>query len=138
MNEHTTILVTGSYIAYQSVGTQFIGGTHAHSYPAAERQHTSDRRLVEDIESEDKAAAEASLFCLITQAAYDKGVAEDVERQLRSACVSAPKLIRCIRLNEALGYLDTQNLTSAKLHQLLNEHFHLPFGVRALQMAREK
>ena len=79
-----------------------------------------------------------SLFCCITQAAYDKGVAQQVENELRSACKSAPKLIKAIKTNEALGYLDTKNLTSKELYDLLNEHFGLPFEPRNFRFYRSK
>ena len=79
-----------------------------------------------------------SLFCRITKEAYDKSKAQQVEAELRSACVSAPKLVKTIRTNEALGYLDTQNLSSVELYELLNEHYHLPFKPHAFSVARSK
>lgn len=79
-----------------------------------------------------------TLFCRITQAAYDKGKAQQVEAELKSACTSAPKLVKAIRTNEALGYLDTQNLSSVELYNLLNEHFGLTFRVRTFQDYRSK
>lgn len=72
--------------------------------------------------------AKPSYFCRITAQAYAEGRAQDVEEELRQTCVSAPKLIQTIRTNEALGYLDTKNLSSKELYELLNAHFHLPFG----------
>lgn len=78
------------------------------------------------------------LFCRITETAYREGKAKQVEDDLRSACVSAPKLIRAINLYEALGYLDTKNLSSTNLYNLLNEHFGLAFKPRAFQTARSK
>ena len=53
MAQHDNILVTGSYIAYQSVGTQFIGGKHTHNYPAPDSPHPADHRIVEDVDFED-------------------------------------------------------------------------------------
>lgn len=79
-----------------------------------------------------------SLFCRITQAAYDKGVAQKVDDDLRSASVTAPKLVKAINLNEALGYLDTKDMHSTDLYDLLNEHYHLPFKVRTFQDYRSK
>ena len=79
-----------------------------------------------------------NLFCRITKAAYDKGVAQQVDDELRSACVSAPKLIKTIKLNEALGYLDTKDLPSTELFVLLDEHYHLPFKIRTFQDNRGK
>ena len=69
----------------------------------------------------------SNYFCRITEEAYEKGKAKAVEEELRRACVSAPKLVAAIRTNEALDYLDTQNLSSKELYELLNEHFNLPF-----------
>ena len=71
-----------------------------------------------------------SLFCRITKAAYEKGVAQNVEDDLRSACVSAPKLVKALNTNDALGYTDTKNLSSTDLYDLLNEHYGLPFKPR--------
>ena len=71
-----------------------------------------------------------SFFCCITEEAYKQGKAQQVENDLRSACISAPKLVKVIRLNEALGYLDTKYINSKELYDLLNEHFGLPFKPR--------
>ena len=79
-----------------------------------------------------------TFFCRITEAAYAKGEAQRVENELRSACVSAPTLIKAIRTNEALGYLDTKNLNSQTLYDLLNEHFGLPFKYRQFVAERNK
>ena len=78
------------------------------------------------------------LFCRITKAAYDKGVAQQVDDDLRSASVSAPKLVKALNTNDALGYTDTKNLPSTKLFKLLDEHYQLTFDVRAFQIARSK
>ena len=80
----------------------------------------------------------SSLFSRITQAAYDKGAAQAVEEELRGACSSAPKLIRAIRFNESMGYLNTRNLSSAFLYRLLDEHFGLSFKLRNFQDYRNK
>jgi len=78
------------------------------------------------------------LFSRITQAAYDKGVAQAVEDELRGACASAPKLIKAIRFNESMGYLNTRNLSSAFLYRLLDEHFGLSFQPRCFRKYRSK
>ena len=78
------------------------------------------------------------LFCRITRHAIDTGHAQEVEDELRSACVCAPKLVKAIRRNEALGYLDTQNLTSTELYDLLNEHFGLVFRLENFRKYRRK
>lgn len=99
----------------------------------------------EDVTPEDASSSSApdvrsekSLFCRITKAAYEKGVAQQVDDALRSATVSAPKLIKAINLNEALGYLDTKDLFSTDLYDMLNEHYHLPFKLRTFQDNRGK
>ena len=82
--------------------------------------------------------SEKSFFSRITQAAFEKGVAQQVEDELRSASVSAPKLVKALNMNDALGYTDTKNLNSIDLYDLLNDHYHLPFKPRAFQTARSK
>lgn len=81
---------------------------------------------------------ETSFFSRITQEAYEKGKAKAVEEELRRACISAPKLIAAIRTNEALGYLDSQNLSSKELYDLLNEHYALPFTCHNFTVYRSK
>ncbi len=78
------------------------------------------------------------LFCRITQAAYDKGVAQKVDDDLRSASVSAPKLVKALNLNDALGYTDTLNLPSTDLYDMLNEHYGLPFKKHQFSVCRSK
>jgi hypothetical protein len=92
----------------------------------------------EDVEPVQVQKPEQGLFCRITQAAYDKGVAQQVDDELRSASVSAPKLVKALNTNDALGYTDTKNLSSTDLYNLLNEHYHLPFKVRTFQDCRSK
>ena len=104
-------------------------------YESNSAKSNSESQQVEDvqpIETHDK------LFCRITKAAHDTGKAQKVESELRSACVSAPKLVKAIRTNEALGYLDTQNLSSVDLYDLLNEHFGLTFKQRNFDYYRSK
>lgn len=81
-------------------------------------------------------APKAEYFCRITEAAISAGKAQQIDDELRSATVSAPKLIKAIRTNEALGYLDTKNLSSTELYNLLNEHYELTFKYR--QFAQER
>ena len=100
-------------------------------YTAEKPSQTSSLESVPDVGSE-------HYFCRITKAAYDQGKAQMVELELRSACVSAPKLIKTIRFYEALGYLDTQNLSSVTLYELLNEHFGLSFKIRNFEIYRSK
>ena len=95
-----------------------------------------EMQKIDEKEVEEK--TDAPLFCCITEYAYATGHAQQVEDELRSACVSGPKLMKCINTNEALGYLDTKNLTTATLYKLLNEHFGLKFGQRNLTKYRGK
>ena len=81
-------------------------------------------------------AEDPELFCRITPEAFNKGKAQAVDDDLRSASISAPKLVKAIRTNEALDYLDTKNLSSAELFRLLDEHYHLPFKYRQFAAAR--
>ena len=94
--------------------------------------------FAEDVEPVQEGKTDKGLFSRITKAAYEKGVAQQVEDDLRSASVSAPKLVKAINLNEALGYLDTKDLFSTDLYDLLNEHYHLPFKLRTFQDNRGK
>lgn len=98
--------------------------------------------IVEEMEKIDEKevepTTEAPLFCRITEYAYATGHAQQVENEMKSACESAPKLMKCINTNEALGYLDTKNLSTATLHKLLDEHYGLKFGQRNLTKYRGK
>lgn len=80
----------------------------------------------------------SDVFCRITREARENGKAKAVEEELRRACISAPKLVAAIRTNEALGYLDTQNLSSKDLYDLLNEHFALPFTCHNFTVYRSR
>lgn len=60
MTEHDNILVNGPFIAYQSVDTQFIGGKHTHNYPAPETPHTTDHRIIEDVDFEEVSSSSVS------------------------------------------------------------------------------
>ena len=79
-----------------------------------------------------------ALFCRITKTAFEKGVAQQVEDKLKSACVSAPKLVKELNLNDALGYTDTKDLYSSDLFDMLDEHYGLPFKKHAFTVARSK
>ena len=95
-------------------------------------------RFVQSTSHEEISIPPTSHFPCITQSAIDRGVATQVENELRSACVSAPKLIKVIKTNEALGYLDTKNLCTQTLYNILNEYFKLPFKIRTFQDKRSK
>lgn len=108
------------------IGTQIVNHYYGQPTTTAQPENTTPQNEPDE------------LFCRITQQAYDKGKAPQVEDELRSASVSAPKLVKAIRTNEALGYLDTQNLSSVELYNLLNEHFGLPFKTHTFSVARSK
>ncbi|MBQ7632168.1 MAG: hypothetical protein IJS82_05375 [Paludibacteraceae bacterium] len=76
-------------------------------------------------------AAEKRHFPLLTPQCIREGKVQAVEEELRSAAKgSAAKLIQCIRTNEALGYLDTKNMSSQALYDALNAYFGLKYSVR--------
>lgn len=83
-----------------------------------------------EVSSQTSVGASDSVFCLLTDQCRKEGKTEIVEAELRSACVSAPKLIKAIRTNEALGYLDTRNMSSQALYNALNDYFGLKYTVR--------
>ena len=67
-------------------------------------------------------------FRLLTDQCRKEGKAQAVEDELRSASNgSAAKLVAAIRTNEALGYLDTKNMSSQALYDALNDHFGLRY-----------
>ena len=57
----------------------------------------------EDITTVQEEKPAKGLFCRITQAAYNKGVAQQVDDELRSASISAPKLVKALNTNEVRG-----------------------------------
>jgi hypothetical protein len=78
-------------------------------------------------------------FALLTEQCIQEGKAQAVEAELRSAAKgSAQKLIECIRTNEALGYLDTKNLSSQALYDALNDYFGLKYSIRNFTKYRNK
>ena len=78
-------------------------------------------------------------FSRITPSAHAAGAAPSIEAELYSvAQASAKKLMETIRFYEHLNYLDTKNLTTEQLYNLLNEHFNLPFKPRNLRYYRNK
>ena len=94
--------------------------------------------VCEDITPVQEKPDKKGLFCRITKAAYEKGVAQQVEDDLCSACVSAPKLVKALNTNDALGYTDTKNLYSSELYDLLDEHYGLPFKKHQFTVCRSK
>ena len=77
---------------------------------------------------EENTSPQKTHFALLTARCVQEGKIHDVEQELRSAaCGSAKKLMQCIRTNEALGYLDTKNLSSQDLYDELNAYFGLNY-----------
>lgn len=73
-------------------------------------------------------AATEPHFSLLTAQCVKEGKAETVESELRSAAGgSAKMLVQCIRTNEALGYLDTKNMSSQALFNAINAYFGLTY-----------
>ena len=122
----TIINVAGNYIAQQHIDIH--DNPHATIYATAPQEASSTSTASAQQEAEP--APKAEYFCRITEAAISAGKAQQIDDELRSAAVSAPKLIKAIRTNEALGYLDTKNLSSTELYNLLNEHYELTFKLR--------
>ena len=115
----TIIHVAGNYIAEQNIDIH--DNTNCNIY--ATSPHPEPQ--AEDVTPVEKAE---ELFCRITREAYEKGKAQAVEAELRSAASgSAAKLVAAIRTNEALGYLDTKNMSSQALYDALNDYFGLEY-----------
>ncbi len=105
--------------------------------PAASAEDVQDVQSA-PIACSEKEQAQAR-FGLLTAQCIQEGKAEAVEAELRSAANgSAAKLIAAIRTNEALGYLDTKNMSSQALYDALNAYFGLKYSVRNFTMARNK
>ncbi len=128
----TIINVAGNYIAQQHIDIH--DNPHATIYATAPQDVPTKQASA--VERED--ATQAEYFCRITEAAISAGKAQQIDDELRSAAVSAPKLIKAIRTNEALGYLDTKNLSSTELYNLLNEHYELTFKYRQFAQVRNR
>ena len=101
-----------------------------------DRPSAADRAQVAD---EVQLVAEEHHFALLTAQCIKEGKTQAVEAELRSAASgSAQKLMQCIRTNEALGYIDTKNLSSQALYDALNAYFGLKYSVRNFTIARNK
>lgn len=118
----------GTYIAQQNIDIHDNENCNIYACPQPEAQNAQPTEQ----------GAEKAFFCRITEEAIRTGKAQQVENELGSAAVSAPKLVKAIRTNEALGYMDTKNLKSTELFNMLNEHFGLTFKYRQFADARNK
>ena len=92
-----------------------------------------------EVSSQTSVGTSDSVFCLLTDQCRKEGKTEIVEAELRSAAKeSASKLIATININEALGYLDTKNMSSQALYNALNDYFGLPFKAHNFAKYRSK
>ncbi len=95
--------------------------------PAASAEDVQDVPIACSFSEQAKEQAQAR-FALLTAQCIQEGKAEAVEAELRSAANgSAAKLVAAIRTNEALGYLDTKNMSSQALYDALNAYFGLRY-----------
>ena len=120
-------------------GEQYTIGTQNNYYaPVTINQYerpssglTEDRPATPDrIQTDyEEVSSEERHFPLLTAQCIKEGKAQTVEAELRSAAKgSAKKLIQCIRTNEALGYIDTKNMSTQALYDALNAYFGLKYG----------
>ena len=101
--------------------------------PSDDRVQTAN---ADRVQTED---AEEQHFALLTAQCIQEGKTQAVEAELRSAASgSAQKLMQCIRTNEALGYINTKNLSSQALYDAMNDYFGLKYSVRNFTIARNK
>lgn len=116
--------------AMSKQGEQYTIGTQ-NNYYAPVTIHNYPSKIGKEAENKVKVVAEEQHFALLTAQCIKEGKVQKVEDELRSAAKgSAQKLIQCIRTNEALGYLDTKNMSSQALYDALNAYFGLKYSVR--------
>jgi len=114
-----------------NIGTQYNAPVSVYNAPVTINNNYGDRQSAADrVQAADEAqvVAEEQHFALLTAQCIKEGKAQAVEAELRSAASgSAQKLMQCIRTNEALGYIDTKNLSSQALYDELNTYFGLKY-----------
>lgn len=98
------------------------------------REHFGDdeveRRFLKT-HTDDVQPTETKHFPLITEQCIKEGKVERVEQELRAACrASARELWKTIHINEALGYLASENLTSQTVYDYCKDYFGLSYSVR--------
>lgn len=134
MAEHDNILVTGPYIAYQSVGTQFIGGTHSHNYPAPDTPHTTDHHIIEDIDFEEVPSSSVnseshsgSLYPFVVPSKlaelnlYSMAKFESMYRE--AAAKEAPDLAKFLKQYKQLQVLDFGRRNKKQIFEILQAFF---------------
>lgn len=121
-----------------TIGTQNNNCT-IYNAPVTINQYDKSSEVSSQPSEVTEVVAEEQHFPLLTAQCIKEGKAQKVEDELRSAAKgSAQKLIKCIRTNEALGYLDTKNMSSQALYDALNAYFGLKYSVRNFTIARNK
>lgn len=134
MTEHDNILVNGPFIAYQSVDTQFIGGKHTHNYPAPETPHTTDHRIIEDVDFEEVSSSSVASEChsdLLYPFVVPAKLAElnlysmaEFEKMYREAAAKeAPDLAQFLKQYKQLGVLDFGRLNKKQIFETLQAFF---------------
>ena len=129
MAEYDNILVTGPYIAYQSVGTQFIGGKHTHNYPAPETPHATDHRIVEDVDFEDVPSSsispESHSGSSDTSFFTSRFPEDTTKKNIREAIdFASSKADACRRIMalETQGYIILSNVGDDRKAELINPY----------------
>lgn len=118
--EKTIIHVAGDYIAEQNIDIH--DNTNCTIYATGKPQAHEPSENANEIPSTEQG------FSLLTAQCHKEGKAQAVEAELRSAANgSAAKLVAAIRTNEALGYLDTKNMSSQALYDALDAYFGLKY-----------
>ena len=124
--EKTIIHVAGNYIAEQRIDIHDNQNVYLGGAPSGACEQSAEKEQTQDEKEQPQ-----TRFALLTDLCIKEGKAEAVEAELRSAaCASAAKLVAAIRTNEALGYLDTKNMSSQALYDALNDYFGLDYSVR--------
>lgn len=133
MADHDNIFVNGPFIAYQSVDTQFIGGKHTHNYPAPETPHTTDHRIIEDIDFEDLSSSvnpeshSGSLYPFVVPAKLTElnlySMAEFEKMYRAAAAKEAPDLAQFLKQYKQLGVLDFGRLNKKQIFETLQAFF---------------
>ena len=114
----TVINVAGNYIVEQHIDI--------HDNPNATIYATAQE--AKEPAAQPEPAQEEPHCALLTAQCVKEGRVSAVETELRSAASgSAQKLMQCIRTNEALGYIDTKNMSSQALYDELDACFGLRY-----------
>ena len=132
MGAKRTIIVNGSYIANQTIGTQILHADRVYTdKPDAQPPHEVEDVAFEELNTH---------FCYITEKCIKNGMAERVEAYLSIACKgSAEALWKCIHEYEFMGYLCTENIDATKIYNALTEHFGpLSFDIPNFRKYRNK